>query len=278
MLMLFPPPADGHLIATLYDPEDFARTEAYRRVRDELDIAQEIFLAKHWNKVHYGDLMDSVPPDTASKEMLISWLNDYRRKDAVKRRGVITLYRLERGDHFPGGMWSAGYLCQAVEFLIKKLLDPEYVKDINRAAMFRDSFANPDWYWKAVPVFGLKLLEECYRQGALKSQLARSYLRLTINCREHYENFAKIIGRCTKNHEIDLAMYRELREEAEAVLKEQLDLLLQTDHSHQEHLLYEKYEPLIRESLLATREGVMELVREEEKYSLADTGQASAFL
>lgn len=202
--------------------------------------------------------MDEVPGHTATKNMLIYWLNDKVKNKVVVERGIITLYRMERKEHFPGGVWSARYLCQFIQYVAKKLTDVDFVKEKKRAVLFRDSFCTPEWLWKAVAVCGLKLMEDCYKRDALKSEVAKGYLSLTFRTRQQYEDIGKIIGRCTKNHDISPELQRELREIHERSLKQALKTQLQIALNHQEHLIFKKWEPKIREGILLIPEEVKE--------------------
>ncbi|HOV78805.1 MAG TPA: hypothetical protein PK728_01745 [Bacillota bacterium] len=233
----------------LLEVERFAEIQARKRIEEELDIANEIFLAKNWNTVHYADLINKVPPGTASKNMLIAQLNDTKRRDRLVRPGLVTMYRKERAAHFSGGVWSARYLCQYVEYLAKKLTDKMYVGSAEKAYLFRNSFCNEDWLFKAIAVCGLKLLEDCYMRNALKSDVARGYLSITFKERQRLEDTAQIIGRCTKNHEVTREFSRELREIAEKSLKHALKIQLEISLNHREHGIFDWWKPHIEATL-----------------------------
>lgn len=250
---LLPVPEDE---VTLLELERYAEIQARKKILEELDIANEIFLAKNWGTVHYADLIDHVPPGTASKNMLIAWLNDSTRKGKLLRPGLVTLYRKERPDHFPRGTWSAKRLCQYIEYLAKKLTDIDYVGTAKRVYLFRDSFHNHEWLMKAVAVCGMKLLEDCYVRGTIKSDVARGYLSITFKERQRLENTARIIGRCTKNHETPADLYRKLKEIAEESLKHALKTQLEISLNHREHKIFEKWEPAIRTTLCSVSEGI----------------------
>lgn len=234
---------------TLYNIEQLAIEEAKLKVLTELDIAHEIYLAKNWNTIHYADLMDSIPEGTASKSMLISWLNNSTRNGNIVRPGVIAQYKVKRKDHFVNGIWRARNLCQFIEFVAKNLTDASFVGDKRKAAMFKDSFKNPDWFRKAVAVCGLKLMEDCYLNKALKSKVAMGCLGLTFSTRQHYEDMGKIIGRCAKNRELDYETKMEIKSSIESDLKNTLQKLLEISSYHQEHKTFEKWEPKIRRDL-----------------------------
>jgi hypothetical protein len=250
------PPDPFNTKVTLLELERFAEIQARKEILNEIDIASEIFIARNCCSVYYADLMDFVPPGTASKSMLLSWLNDSKRKHNLIRPGVVTLYRYDRPDHFPGGIWSANRLCQYVEYLAKKLTDKGFVRTNKRACLFRDSLCNTNWFFKAVAVCGLKLLEDCYRQGALKSDVAQGYLSITFKERDRMEDTARVIGRCTKNHEVPVDLRRELREIAEESIKHALRTHLAISADHEEQKIFEKWEPSIRAALSSASENV----------------------
>lgn len=254
-MRLILPPDQADREVTLLEAERFAEAQAKKTVLEELDVANEIFLAKNWSTVHYADLMDRVPDGTASKAMLISWLNDSTRQDRILRPGLITLYRRERPEHFPGGVWTARSLCEYIHYLAKKLTDPAYVGS-RKAYLFRDSFCDSGWLLMAVAVCGLKLLEDCYVRGAMKSDMAKGYLRITFDARQRLEDTARIIGRCAKNHEVPPELYGELKEIAERGLKQALKTQLEISQNHKEHKIFERWEPAIRAALNAVSEEV----------------------
>jgi hypothetical protein len=231
------------------DVELFAIEEARIKILTEFDIAHEIYLAKNWNTIHYADLMDNVPEGTASKSTLISWLNNNTRNGNVIRPGVISFYKKECKNHFKDGNWKASRLHEFIMFVAQKLTSPEFVGDKKRSSLFSDSFRNHDWFAKAVAVCGLKLMEDCYLNKALKSKVAMGYLELTFNARRHYEDMGKIVGRCSKNHDLSYEFQREIQSSIETYLKKSLQKQLEISDSHQEHKIFEKWEPKIRRDL-----------------------------
>lgn len=254
---------------TLLELEIFVMKEAEKKILEEIDIASEIYLAKNWSCVHYADLMDDVPSGTASKEMLLGWLNDYVRYNKILRPGIVRLYRKERPGHFKDGSWRASRLCQYIEYVARKLTDPAFVGK-ERAYLFNKSFRNQEWFNKAVPVCGLKLLEDCYLNNALKSRLAAGYMRIMYHSRQQLEDTAGIIGRAFKNAAEKTVSYKELtvleelkkdlRRVAEAntkaVLQEQLALSIQDE----EYFVFKKWIPRIEADLKSIPEKVTALL------------------
>ncbi|WP_424659687.1 hypothetical protein [Desulfofundulus sp.] len=236
--------ADGTL--TLLAPEKLIAAETRKRIAHELDVAIEVYLIKHCNAIFYGDLMSGVPEGLASKNRLIAWLNDYAR-DGKVRSGVITLYRLENRDHFDGGVWVARNFCLFMEYVVKKLTDPKYVGKSN-ALLFKKSFSDPDWFHKAAAVCGLKLLEDNYRHGAIKSTVAKSHLDLLFYVRHVAKSLSAAIGRSTKNHSVE-EMKSELDGTLERFLRHTYRSFLEINHAHEEYALLEKWQPKIESTM-----------------------------
>lgn len=243
-------PPDSEEKITLLDFERFVETQTRKKIAHEIEIACEIYLARHWSCIHYADLMDDVPPDTASKTMLLSWLNDRIVRGKLVRPGLVSLYRKERPDHFPGGAWNANRYCQYIEYVAKRLTDRSFVGK-EKAVLFRNSFRNTGWLAKAAPVCGLKLLEDCHRQGTLKSSMARDHLEIAFNERARLEDTAKIIGRCIKNGDAPEELGREIRRITEKSIKQGFEKRLSIHLNHEEDRLYEKWKPSIEAALSA---------------------------
>ena len=236
--------SDGAL--TLLAPEKLIAAETQKRIARELDVAIEVYLIKHCNAIYYADLMSDVPENLTSKNRLISWLNDYARNGKI-RPGAITLYRLENRDHFDGGAWIARNFCLFVEYVVKKLTDPEYVGKSN-ALLFKKSFSDPDWFHKAAAVSGLKLLEDNYRHGAVKSAVAKSHLDLLFYVRHVAKSLGAAIGRSTKNHDVE-EMKTELSGTLEHFLKRTYHNFLEINHAHKEYVLLHKWLPKIESTM-----------------------------
>lgn len=181
---------------SLLDPVAFAQAEIQRRVEWELDVAHEIFLARRCVRIHYADLMDSVPEGTASKSMLLAWLRDY-----PNRPGVITLYAQAHPDHFSDRAWHARYFVPFIRYAAGKLTDPSFVKSRAKAECFARSFADPVWRNKAAAVMGLRLLEAMYSRGALRSREAQHLMSVNVQNRELLEKMSAAIGRIGKGLE-----------------------------------------------------------------------------
>lgn len=236
--------SDGTL--TLLAPEKLIAAETQKRIEHELDVAIEVYLIKHCNAIFYADLMSDVPKNYASKSKLVAWLNDYTRNGKT-RPGVVTLYRLENRDHFDGGVWIARNFCLFMEYVVKKLTDPEYVGKSN-ALVFKKSFSDPDWFHKAAAVCGLKLLENNYRRGAIKSTVAKSHLDLLFYVRTVAKSLGAAIGRSTKNHDVE-EMRGELGDTLEQFFKHTYNSFLEINQAHEEYSLLEKWLSKIESSV-----------------------------
>ncbi|SHF43295.1 hypothetical protein SAMN02746089_01906 [Caldanaerobius fijiensis DSM 17918] len=229
----------AELIETFLNPESAVFKKAKRAVEIEMNIAFEVFMAEQYSRIHYSDLMEDVPEELASKDRLVSWLNDYRRGKIV-RPGLITLYKNNNPGHFQDGIWQARYFCLFVKYLKEMLTNQQYVRNKKIAENFALSFANSDWYWSAVGISSLKLLENLYKQNALQTSIAKAYIRQTLIARELLNSVGKIIGRSTKNHDA-YEMKDILPQIVEKSFKQQLKCSFDIFANNKEYLIYRKY-------------------------------------
>src|SRR5699024_10670433 len=138
---------------------------------NELRIANEIYLSERLVKIHYGDVMDIVPVDTSTKDSLVAWLNDSVRKGELVREGIVNIYKEDRPEHFVNGKWMPEHFADFVEYALKKLINPNYIEDIKIRRRYLQSVQNVEWFEKACPVIGLKLLESLYLKEELASEI-----------------------------------------------------------------------------------------------------------
>ncbi|MBE0069848.1 hypothetical protein [Thermoanaerobacterium thermosaccharolyticum] len=233
----------------IINPDSYIFKQAEEKVRKELNIAFEIFIARQYSCIHYSDLMDDVPDGLASKDRLIKWLNDAKYKGKISREGIITMYREKNPQYFKNGIWQASSFCNFILFMKKNLLDTKYVKKQEIADTFKRSFKNDEWYNSAVAVAGLKLLEDLYDRHALLTDTAKAYIRETKLARQILSSVGKIIGRDGKNHDIS-DLKEDMTNIVEHVFKEALKNAFQLYADKPEQKCFLKYEKTIRQNLM----------------------------
>lgn len=107
----------------LVKPNAYILAEAQQLVQRQLNTACEIYIVEQYARVHYADLMGSVPDGFASKDRLVNWLNDYTRNGKVVREGVISKYKKDFKDNFKDGIWQASNFCVFIGYLKNLLTD-----------------------------------------------------------------------------------------------------------------------------------------------------------
>lgn len=234
----------------LLNPEKYIQIKVINQQKKKIRIATEIFLAEKCTRIHYADLMDDVPDGTASKNSLISWLNDSVRKGKVIRKGIISLYREEKKDHFENGFWNSLYFAQYVEYVLEKLTNKDFVNSRKIADLYINSVKNPIWLDKASAVMGLKLLEELHSLNKLTSVVAKILLDLNENNRELLKKNGAIIGRAAKNNQRDSGFQQEMKTLLEEFYKKQWQLEIKRYSQHEEYRLLEEYKPDIEAALI----------------------------
>lgn len=234
--------------ALFLDTQRTAEIQTKKQIECEMDIATEIYLARHLGVVHYADLMDSVPEDMASKSMLLAWLNDSTKNGVVQRAGLISLYQKEHLAHFSEGNWSARYFCEFADYVKTKLMDKEFTGS-KKAALFRTSFRDPVWFSQALSVCGVKLLEACYYQGTLRSGFARSILSIVLAWRHSIERIGAVVGRSTKNHEASPELYAEIKSIVSLSSKHAIAETINTQQPHWEEEIFQKWHMEITRSV-----------------------------
>ncbi len=234
--------------ALFLDTQRSAEIYAKKQIEHEMNIATEIYLARHLGVIHYADLMCDVPDGTASKSMLLAWLNDNTKHGDLRRPGLITLYQTEHIAHFPEGIWSARYFCEFAAYVATKLMDKNFV-GAKKAVLFKVSFRDPVWFAQAMGVCGAKLIEDCYRQGTLRSDFARSVLSVVLAYRSGIERIGAIIGRSTKNHKAPQELYVELKAIASLASKHALAETINIQQAHWEENVFQKWHTAIESSV-----------------------------
>lgn len=234
---------------SLLNPLDYVRRESELLIIKEVDIATEIFLAEKCARIHYEDLMSDVPEDTASKNILIAWLNDSTRNQEVLRQGVLDSYMSDRPEDFFDGKWQPLHFHQFIAYAAVKLTDKVYVGK-SRAEMFSRSFQNIEWLHKASSVMGLKLLERLHKQRSLKSVVATVIMDLNRNSRELLEDNAKIFGRAFKNKTGEHEISRDFRNNLDIFFKKQWEMTIRRFNQHEEYRYYDAHRKAIESSLL----------------------------
>lgn len=234
---------------SLLNPLAYIQRESELRIIHELDIATEIYLAKKCARIHYEDLMSELPEGTASKSMLIAWINDSTRQSEVLRQGVLESYMIERSEDFVNGKWQPLHFHQFIIFAATKLTDKNYVGK-TKAELFGVSFHDIDWLFKASSVMGLKLLEKLHSQKSLKSVVASTIMDLNRNSRELLEDNAKIFGRAFKNRSSENELTRDFKDSIEKYFKIQWDMTIKQYEQHEEYRYYDAHRKAIESSLL----------------------------
>jgi hypothetical protein len=236
---------------SLLDPDQFIDYENRQQIKNNLNIAAEIYLAERCASIHYEDLMSGTGPNQVSKDMLISWLNDSIRHGEVLRAGIISRYTMDRPDDFENGEWQPLNFNVLIEFMAKKLTDKDFVGGKGKAQLFASSIRDPSWLHKAAAVTGLKMLERMHRQGVLKSKLAKIKLDLVFNSRELLESSGRIIGRVVKNNGSSRDVACEIKEEFGYLFRQNLALSLQHYEQQEEYRIYIGYRKRIEEAIRA---------------------------
>lgn len=234
---------------SLIDIENAAEEAVKQQILRELDIANEVYFSKYWGAVHYNDLMSDIPDGTTKKNSLTAWLEDVNRKDSLVRPGIITLYKIERVDQFTGDIWNARMFCDFVNYTTKKLVDVNFIKDKSKVNEFAYSIQNWEWFWRAMSVSALKLLERSYRADSLKSDIARGYMGMVFRDRMYFQNVGKIVGKSTKNHESPPDLYCQIKKETQSALRDGFNAEMSISIHHDEYVIFKKWESYITRTL-----------------------------
>lgn len=226
--------------------------------KDELRIANEIYLTERLVKIHYGDVMDIIPEDTSTKDSLIAWLNDSVRKGVLVREGILTTYKKDRPNHFEGGKWKPECFPDYIEYGLKKLIDRDYMVDSNLRNKYIQSVQNVEWFEKACAVMGLKLLESLYLEEGLTSEIANIRMNMNYNTRDLLKKSGRMIGRVGKNNKMSQEFNLEFNETVEKYYKKQFELSKILHSKHEEYTFLEKHKEFIVGQLAGSRLNVIE--------------------
>lgn len=258
-----------HTPAVIYkEPELFYEEKVREEILRRYNIAFEVFMAEQYSKIHYSELMeDDTNESLASKQRLISWINDSTRgKEA--RAGILTRYRVEHPEHFENGVWQARYFSYFVYYAKNLLTDETFVKKKQIADEFKESFKNEEWYWKAVAVLGAKLLEYLYDMNALQTDIAKAYVKQIKLSRQLLKSIGKITGRVAKNfgENYGYDSIEDVREAISAIkqnieetFKQQMEMSYRIFASQKEYQIYLAYRKTIKNDILEIYKEVPEL-------------------
>lgn len=249
-----------HTPVVIYkEPELFYEEKIKEEILRRYNIAFEVFMAEQYSKIHYSDLMeDDTNESLASKQRLISWINDNTRgKEA--RAGILTKYTLEHPRHFDNGVWQARYFSYFVHYSKNLLTDRTFVKKQQIADEFKESFKNEEWYWKAVAVLGAKLLEYLYDVNALQTDIAKAYVKQIKLSRQLLKSIGKITGRVAKNfgenygydsiEDVREAVFA-IKQNIEETFKQQMQMSYKIFTSQKEYQIYLAYRKTIKNDIL----------------------------
>jgi hypothetical protein len=234
------------------------------KAKKELNIANEIYLAKRCSSIHYADLMNGLPEELASKTMLINWLNDYTKKGNTLRKGLLAAYQSQHPEHFINGVWQSYHFPLLIEFVAKSLVDIEVLNGKKKAELFAASLQHDEWVEKASAVIGLKMLEKLFSQGRLVSKTARAILRLNYHAREFLEKNNKSLGRQFRNHEVDRGMYSDFHHDVERYFKMAFDMASREFADVEENRIYSECEEMIRRDIMIGTKNALDSMRKLE--------------
>lgn len=236
-------------IPSLLNPSEYITYQLEREKEREISIAFEVHLARQCSRLRYRDLMDSAPAGLASKDSLIRWLDDYKKKNGGVRPGVITWYKHDHRDHFENGVWRSMFFAAFVKYAADKLTDKDFVHDRKIASLYKISFLNPVWFQCASSVMGLKLIEDLYKHNALNSDFARATIEFNLRKREELDKMISGFSAAAKQQNIDFYYLNQLKAEIEASFRRDYEKTIQKYENHQDIYFYAKYKRDIEKSL-----------------------------
>ena len=234
----------SNIISATFNPVQYAERLAVEEIRNELDIAAEIFVVQN-RGIHYADIMESKEGE-ASRTMLLSWLNDSVRRGVTARDGIVTLYKASHPDHFENGKWRAQYLAAFIDYALRQLTEKTFMKDKRRAALFSESVKSEEWAWQAASVMSIKLFEDLYLQNGLRSLSARFAIGEMIRYREMWEKLGGLVGRVGKTGGLDDFTRQQLKSEFQSGLREAMKQHTSMLSQTKEYVLFEKHAPAIK--------------------------------
>lgn len=269
--------------AAIYkNPAQYYEEEVKREVLDRYNTAFEIFMAEQYTRIRYSELMDIENKNYASKQRLLSWINDNTAGRGI-RAGILTKYKESHPEHFENGIWQARYFSYFIYYAYKLLTDKVFVRDKKIADEFARSFKDKEWFWQAVALLGAKLLEYLYDKNALKTDIAKAYVRQIKLSRRLLDDIGHITGRVLKNYGTNYGNAEEVepiitavRKNIEDTFRQQLALSYQIFKSQREYQFYQMYGNIIKNDVIKIyREEILE-AGENNKSTELNTGQKQA--
>lgn len=233
---------------SLLEPSEYVQFKAMEKLNNEIRIATEVYLAERCVSIRYADLMDDVKEGLVSKNSLLNWLNDYKRKGYTPRKGIVSLYKTENPEHFINGKWDSRFFAKFVSFAVSKLIDKDYVNSKKLANDYVKSVRDQDWLAKATTVMGLKLLEELHKRNGLTSVVARTIIHNNLQARQMLDSIGAISGRVGKNNGFTRTDTSEIHAMVESYFKNAYRSTILTI-SHKEKELLDRYKHDIQASL-----------------------------
>ncbi|OAA87592.1 hypothetical protein [Clostridium ljungdahlii] len=128
------------------------------------------------------------------------------------------------------------------------LTDFQFTKNRKISDEFKRPFLNEDWYWEALSISGLKLLEDLYKHDALQTNIAKAYMRQVILSRDLLGKVGLIIGRSTKTHDAK-DIKQQLENVFEITFKGQLKSAFDIFKNYEEYKIYMKFRQPILSNL-----------------------------
>jgi hypothetical protein len=241
----------------MFEPDQLAMYEAYQDKILELDMANEIYLAKNCSAIHYADIMNHIPDGLVSKASVVNWLNDYVRNGVMSRPGVLSMYQIEVKEHFRDGNWSARFFVKLIDFAFMKFMDVEYIGNRKKVEEFKRSIQNDEWRKKVEFVIGLKMLEKLFLQERLLTDTAKSIIGLNYQNRILLEKIGSISGRTAKNQGLNRTDSDVIQAEFERHWKRVWEIERQRFAQSNEEFIYRKHLPKIETSLYVIKEKLM---------------------
>lgn len=225
--------------------------------REQQRIAIEVYLTNNLVTLRYGDLFKELPEDTVSKTRLLNWLNDYERKAKEKeifREGAISLYLRDNPSHFTkNGKWDSNKYGEFIEYVFRTFKNEDFFKGNKKVyRSFQQSIHVEDWYYKAVGLMGLKLLESLFDNHGLTSEVALNRMYMNFQVREDYRFIISAINSTAKNY--DEKLPDGWKEEVESIVDEMFTsrykTLTEIYENHNEFAIFYKYREIIENRLL----------------------------
>lgn len=226
----------------MFNPLEMAREKTIAEQLHKMNVATEMLITKNVG-IYYVDIMADVDTDLhASSRSILDWLNNKnhtRQGKQIKRDGLIKLYKAEYPEDFKGGKWQSYNLPNYIYFTGIMLTDKKFTNK-STSEKYKRSFIDNNWFMKFVAVIGVRMLEEQMSVDGINSKTAHEILRANKRTKESLAHISKIIGRSTKNHNVEY-MRRNMKEISVGFLKDaqrsiQRELMA---YSSEKHILEE---------------------------------------